>query len=345
MKKTRVGIWSAVLAIVLSTVSACSLVDQPLGPELEVTPPTATSTSAPTPTPAATPTAEATQAPAATPTAEATQAAGLCGQEGRATVLFLGESLPEDLPARGASLIRLFQVDYDTGTVRVLALPPYLNVSTPALAEAGIESSALTFVYWEGLSLGAGSKRARMAHASSVLAQTLADNFGLVADNYFTVDQGTFVDMIDAWGGLEIDLPQDVDGSPSGFGYFNAGQQVMDGQSVLDYVSIYPAAGDASPIEWARLERQRQVIAACKAQLARPLSMARLAVMVPRFYQDIVTDLSLRQVSALACVLQAPDVSVEHLALGPEMVTVGPDETLSPKMDLIAAFLDTSFHP
>jgi hypothetical protein len=339
MKRLRLGIWIIAAAVLLAALSGCSVLDRPLGPQLQVTPPPATPTPAPTATPTPVPPATATPASAAEPA----EAAGLCGQQGRLTVLILGESLPQESIALGASLIRLVHVDYGAGTVRVLALPPYLTVSTPALAGAGIESTLLSRVYWEALPLVEGDERARMAHASAVLAQTLADNFGLVADHYFTVDQGAFVEMIDAWGGLEIDLPADVDGSPSGFGTFEAGPQVMDGQAVLDYVRIYPAVGDASPIEWARLERQRQVVAAARAQLAQPATVARLAVQVPGVYQDVVTDLSLNQVSALACVLQEPGLSIESLALGPDMVTVGPDETLSPNMERIAAFLETSF--
>ena len=342
MKMQRRMVWATAAAIaamlMLGGIAACSLADLPLGPKMQVTPPTATPVQRivpPTPVPTETPAVE----PPEVEDVEPAQAARLCGQQGSVTVLFLGESLPEDQPARGASLIRLFQVDYDAGTVRALALPPYLLVDTPALAPAGVESSVLTLTYWEAMSRGTGSERARMAHASTVLAQTLADQFGLVADNYFTVKQGTFVDMIDAWGGLKIDLPEDVDGSPSGFPTFRAGEQVLGGQAVLDYISIYPAAGDKEPIEWARLERQRQVIAACQAQLVRPQTLA----LVPRFYQDVVTDLSLRQVVALACALQAPGASIEYLSLAPDMVTVGPDNVLTPKMDEIKAFLETSF--
>jgi LCP family protein required for cell wall assembly len=182
-----------------------------------------------------------------------------------------------------------------------------------------------------------------MGQATNVLAQTLAHNFALVPDNYVTLKQGTFVDMIDALGGLSIDLPEDVDGSPSGFGHFQAGQQVMDGQAALDFVRIYPAAGDASPIEWARLERQRQVIYALGAQLTRPQIVVRLPALIRQFYQDVVTDLSLNEAYALTCVLQAPDVSFEDLALSPDMVTVGPDEMLMPKMEHIQDFVETSF--
>jgi anionic cell wall polymer biosynthesis LytR-Cps2A-Psr (LCP) family protein len=341
MKKSRLGRWIAVFAlvatIVLSTVSACTLFDRPLGPPLEVTPPTST------PVPTETPTPEPTFTPEPPPTDE--PPAGLCGQHGSLTVLLLGESLPEDRPVRGASAIRLVKVDYDARTVRVLALPPHLWVPTPALAEEGIDANRLTWVYRDALPLGTGSERARMAYATNVFAQTLADNFGLVPDNYITLAQGTYVDTIDAMGGLSINLPEDVDGSPSGFGYFYAGQQVMDGQSTLDYVRIYPAVGDVSPLEWERTARQRQVLDAIRAQLFRPQTVARLPALTRRFYQDVVTDLSLSQIFTLACVQQTQDVSIEHLALGPEMVTVGggPKEMLHPKMELIMAFLETSF--
>jgi hypothetical protein len=262
---------------------------------------------------------------------------------GSVMVLLLGESLPEDRPLRGASGIRLVKVDYDAGTVRVLALPPYLQVRTPALAAAGIESTVLTQVYWEALTLGTGSERARMGYATNVFAQALADNFGLVPDTYVTVKQGTFVGMVDALGGLEIDLPEDVDGSPSGFPHFRPGPQVLDGQATLDYFSVYPAAGDAQPIEWERLVRQRQVIAALRTQLIRPQTAARLPALIRRFYYDVVTDLGLSQALSLACVLQAQEASIEYLALAPDMVIAEPEKVLTPKMDEIMTFLETSF--
>jgi len=319
---SRRVIYIAAAAIVLVAAAACRAV------------PTATSVSAP-------PTAMPTAMPI--PTAAPAQAGGACGQQGRMMVLLLGESLPEDRPARGASAIRLVRVDYDARTVRVLALPPYLWVSTPALSAAGIDATALTLVYWEALQIGSGSDRARMAYATDVLAQTLADNFGLVPDHTISVKQGAFIDMIDALGGLSIDLPEDVDGSPSRFGYYGVGQQVLDGQAVLDYVSIYPAVGDGSPIEWERLKRQDQVLRALYAQLTRPETLLKLPGLVRQFHQDVVTDLGLNQVLALGCLLNEPDVSIEHLELGSDLVMPVEGNILWPKTDLIVAYLKTVF--
>ncbi|RLC73683.1 MAG: hypothetical protein DRJ03_26625 [Chloroflexi bacterium] len=299
--------------------------------------------SAPPPTPTVPPMATAMPAATPTPTAEPTQAAGTCGQHGSTTVLLLGESLPESHQARGASAIRLIRVDYDAQTVRVLALPPYLWVDTPALSAAQIDATVLTLVYWEALQVGPGSDRAKMAYAANVFAQTLEDNFGLVPDHFISVRQGVFVDTIDALGGLSIDLPEDVDGLPSRSGTYSAGPQVLDGQGVLDYVSIYSAGGDEPPAEWERLERQDQVLRALEAQLARPETLFKLPDLLRQFHQDVVTDMGLSQILVLACILQEPDVSIEYLELDADLVTLGEDNILLPKTDQIIAYLNTAF--
>jgi len=329
-------IHAATAAILLVGGAACRATPTPT----TVSVPTAAPTIAP-PTRAPTPVPTSTLAP--TPTPEPTPAPGACGQQGRTTVLLLGENLPEDRPARGAGAIRLVGVDFDARTVRVLSLPPYLWVDTPALSAVGVEAATLARAYQVALAIGPGSERANMAYASDVLSQTLAHNFGLVPDHTVGIRQGAFVDMIDALGGLSIDLPEDVDGSSSGLGYYAAGEQVLDGQAVLDYVTIYPALGDEPPVEWDRLERQNQVLQALRAQLTRPETLLKLPGLIRQFHQDVVTDLGLEQLLALGCLLGVEDVSVEYLELGSDLVTLGEDKILFPKTDEIVAYLETAF--
>jgi anionic cell wall polymer biosynthesis LytR-Cps2A-Psr (LCP) family protein len=327
---------AATAAAVLITAAACQAT--PTATPVSV-PPMATPTTPPTATPTPTP----TQPPTATPTPEPAQAAGVCGQRGRTTVLLVGENVPGDRPARGAGAIRLIGLDYDAGTVRVLSLPPYLWVETPALSAAGIETTALALAYQEALALGPGSDRARMAYATGVLSRTLAHNFGLAPEHTISIRQGTFVDAVDALGGLSIDLPEDVDGSPSGFGTYRAGQQVLDGRAALDYMSIYPAVGDQPPLEWERLARQQQVLQTLQAQLARPQTLLKLPGLVRQFYQDVVTDLGLAQVLALGCLLGQEDVSIEFVELPADLVTPGEGMILLPRTDEIIAYLETAF--
>jgi anionic cell wall polymer biosynthesis LytR-Cps2A-Psr (LCP) family protein len=316
MKLSRLVIYVAAAVIVVVTAAACRATPTPK--------PTALPTTTPTPT--------------VEPTQEVT---GACGQQGDTTVLLLGESLPADQPARGASAIRLVRVDYDARVVRVLALPPYLWVDTPALSAEQINATALTHVYREALQIGPGSDRVKMAYATRVLSQTLANNFGLAMDNTISIRQGVFTRTIDALGGLSIDLPENVDGSPSRFGYYSAGPQVLDGQAVLDYVSIYPAVGDNEPLtEWERFERQKQVLQALYAQVTSLETLPKLPKLLWQFHQDVVTDLGLTEALSLACMLQEPDLSIEYLELDPALVTPGEGIILLPKTDEIIKDLE-----
>ncbi|MBN1933723.1 MAG: LCP family protein [Anaerolineae bacterium] len=360
MKLSRRAILIVVLVLVLVIGAVWLLLRLPLGPRLKVTPPATTPPATtpvsmlPTATPAATPAATATQTapPAAatstataiapTPTPTPARVGGVCGQQGSMIVLLLGESSPEDRPPRGADAIRLVKVDYDAQTVRVLALPPDLWVSTPQLAPARIEATTLTLAYYQAKQLKAGSERRKMAYAAALFAQTLADNLRLAPDQYISVKQEAFRDMVDALGGLSIDLPRDVNGAPL-FGYFYAGPQVLNGQAVLDYVRIIQAPGDASPSEWDRIDRQKQVLQALYAQLTRPATLAKLPALVHEFYLDVVTDLNVNQFLSLACLLQEPDVSIVYLELGADLVTVGPDRVLVPKTEQVIQFIDTRF--
>jgi anionic cell wall polymer biosynthesis LytR-Cps2A-Psr (LCP) family protein len=321
MKISRLVIYFVAATITIVAVAACRATPTPTLPPPPTTPP-------PTPTPS--------------PTAEPTQTTGICGQQGGITVLLLGESLSEDRSVRGANAIRLVRVDYDTRTVRVLALPPYLWVDTPALSAEQIDATALAYVYQEALQSGPGSDRAKMAHAANVLAQTLTDNFGLVVDHSVSIKQGTFTNTIDTLGGLSIELAEDVNLSLSGSGVYSAGLQTLDGQAVLEYVSGYSTAGIEPLTEWERLDRQNQVLQALFAQVTRPETLLKLPELLQQLYQDVVTDMGLSQFLILTCMMQE-SLSIEYLKLDPALVTPGEDKILLPKTDEIIKYLETEF--
>ena len=187
------------------------------------------------------------------------------------------------------------------------------------------------------------SERAKMAHASDLVARTLADNFQLVAEHTISLRQGTFVETIDAVGGLDITLPEDVDGTGGGFGHYYAGRQVLDGEAVLDYMSIYAADGDTGPAEWGRLARQNQVLGAFLVQLTHPQTLLKVPALLRRFHQDVVTDLKLNDFLDLACMLDAADVAVEHVELDESLLTEIQNQMLVPDVAGITALLEEEF--
>jgi LCP family protein required for cell wall assembly len=357
-------------AVLLIAAAVLVIINLPLAPALDVSSApatrasasapakaaTATPATAPAATPALPPTpttassADPTAAPAGTATSSATPIAStasaqtarsrvICGRRGTLHVLIVGESAPDSASPRGADAIWMVRLDYDAPSMRALALPPDLWVRTPQLAEAEIESTTLMLTYYEALQRAEGSDRARMAAATNVLAKVLADQLGLVADHYISIQPDALPNVIDALGGLSVDLPEEVDGTPDGLGVFQAGSQVLAGEQVLEYVRIYRTAGDSDPTEWERLARQKQILDALQEQLTRPEVIIRLPGLLRHFYADVVTDLTLGDTFTMACLARHDEVSVETLAIGPELVEPVEGQGLVPQMEELSAFL------
>ena len=160
------------------------------------------------------------------------QASEGCGTD-TLDILVLGQDLP-NTPNRGADAIRLVKVDFEKNEIVIVALPPDLQVSTPALADLNINSSTLTKVYLVGKTINNKTEQESMASGTKIIAQTLADNFGYIPSRYITVNESFFADTIDQVGGLKVNLPLDVDGTPENFGKFVAGEQTLTGQQVVN---------------------------------------------------------------------------------------------------------------
>ena len=364
-------------AVLLIAAAVLVVINLPLAPALEVSsaptartpfaaatampatatalPPTATPASAssgpsatgPTATPFGTATIAATAVTstpvASTASSHIARSRVICGRRGTMTVLIVGESAPDSASPRGADAIWLVRFDYDAPSVRALALPSDLWLRTPQLAADEIEATTLMLIYYEALQRAKGSERARMAAATNVLAGSLAEQLGLVADHYVAIQPDALPNVIDALGGLPVDLPEDIDGTPDGLGVFETGPQVLNGEQVLEYVRIFQTAGDPDPTEWERLARQKQILDALQEQLTRPEIIIRLPGLLRRFYADVVTDLTLGDTLTTACLARHDDVTVETLEIGPELVERVQGEGLLPKMEELAAFLAAEF--
>lgn len=278
---------------------------------------------------------------AAVATSAPSLVSGNCGQTGRMSILFLGENLP-NTPWHGADAIRLLRADFDQNTVDVLSLPPELWVDTPILKDFRVRSTTLTMVYFLGKQADNLSDRDKMVQATEFFAQTLNFNFGYVPYHYITVNQTVYRDMIDKLGGLHIDLPKDVDGTPEQFGYFKAGSQVLSGQQVLNYVRIMMPANDADHREARRIERQNQVLLALFAQLASPDSLKLVPGMIQQFQQDVVTDLSANQLTALGCLLSDRTVKVNQVDVPGDLIMLGRNSVLLPLTPNLGQFIKTT---
>ncbi len=238
------------------------------------------------------------------------------------TILAVGADSGPDYLYGLADVIRIVRVDFVTPKVSVLSLPRDLWVEIPEIENPyGITHGKLNQSFFYG-SPGMGYYQGP-GGAPGLLARTLDLNFGLRVDHYGAVDMSTFVEIVDAVGGLEIYLPYDVDGRPidektEDMGYFNAGQQHFTGEEALRFSRIRKKYND-----FTRMDHQNMVICALKEKITSPAVITRIPQMIAAFQDSVLTDLSPEQLTQLACL--APKLSSENL-----LFTGLPEEILSP---------------
>lgn len=264
----------------------------------------------------------------ANPTAPKPQASptlkpeSFCGGPETMTILAVGADSGPDYLYGLADVIRIVRVDFVTPKVSVLSLPRDLWVEIPEIENSyGITHGKLNQAFFYG-SPGMGYYKGA-GGAPGLLARTLDLNFGLRVDHYGAVDMSTFVEIVDAVGGLEIYLPYDVDGRPidektEDMGYFTAGQQHFTGEEALRFSRIRKKYND-----FTRMDHQNMVICALKDKITSPAVITRIPQMIAAFQDSVLTDLSPEQLTQLACL--APKLSRENL-----LFTGLPEEILSP---------------
>lgn len=131
---------------------------------------------------------------------------------------------------------------------------------------------------------------------------SMENTFDMPIDHYARVDFQAFIDLVDALGGITIDVPKRiVDNTYPTADYgtmrieFEAGEQTMDGERALIYARTRHADDD-----YERAARQQQVIQAIMSKLANPLNFYRYPGVAMALFNNFETDMSPPQMLALA---------------------------------------------
>lgn len=335
IKKIAPWVFFLCLAAVLVGSLVLRIMNAPLGPKLDVT------GSAVQPT--------ATQQNTivdASSESKPTEVSGTCGGQGALTLLVLGESSPVDNSMHGADAIRLVQVDFDAKTVKVTAFPPVLWVNTSQIPLLKSNGSTLTAAYYLAKQSVNDSERSKMAYASNVIAQTLTSNFSLSPDNYLTMKELTFKDVIDTMGGLPIYVPETVTNPSNGIVYASAGQQVLTGQQALDYSRFIHGSSPALVGEWNRFDRQNQILVAILQEILNYESVPSYPGLVNDFYQDVVTDLTVNQLLDMTCLMQNIGFNnFQYVEFKRTLVSGEQNNVLIPNTSEITQYYQTYFTP
>jgi LCP family protein required for cell wall assembly len=229
--------------------------------------PSLSQTPAPTLSPGATPTP--TPAPTPSPTPQPEWAA-----DGRLNILMIGSDAGPGRWSMRADAIILASIDIATGRVAAFSVPRYTtNVPLPEPAASAFPCRCLTepinalYVFAnQNPNLFPGDDNRGLVALSGAIEALM----GVHLDGMAMVDLNGFVGLVDAIGGITVDVPAPVYDpeypDPNGVDVvevsFAAGPQRMDGWNALAYARTRHQDGDV-----ARMQRQQHVVKALQHEL------------------------------------------------------------------------------
>ncbi len=270
---------------------------QPLGPSLATPfrlPPTWT------PDPAL-----AAPGPASVPYAlsapeSVTKTIGKCGGASPMYILVIGSDSRGDNYLYGlADVIRLVRVDFVNPKVTVLEFPRDLWVEIPDIADnlSGQDHEKLNQAYLYG-NPGFGYSN-DPAGGPGLLARTLTLNFGTQIDHYAAVNMRTFEKIINAVGGIEVTLPETVDGRTADD--TNRRLLFLEGTHHLNGTEALTLARIRIDGVFSRANNQDLVLCALREKLTRPEVVTNIPSLIQSFKGAVQTSLSPEGLSQLAC--------------------------------------------
>ena len=135
------------------------------------------------------------------------------------------------------------------------------------------------------------------------LMEQVKNVIGFLPDGYALVDLGAFVEAVDLLGGLDFDVPMDMDYDDPDqnlFIHLRAGEQHLTGEQLMWVVRFRSGYANA---DIGRTEVQRAVLKTAMKQWLRPKTLAALPGLWRIYQENLTTDLSVRNIVWIARVL------------------------------------------
>jgi LCP family protein required for cell wall assembly len=232
---------------------------------------------------------------------------------------------------RRSDSIMLMRTDPDRKRIAYLSIPRDLRVTVPGEGERKINSA---------FQIG----------GAALALRTVEQLTGLEVNHLAIVDFDDFKGVIDALGGIEVDVPKpivsnnfdcpfDAQRCQTWEGWrFGKGVQEMDGRRALIYSRIRQNRLDPSDNDLSRNSRQQQVLDGIANKVTSVGTFLRLPFLGDDLVQPLTTDLSAGELLQLGWVRFRADSSrALHCRLGGEPTTIGGESVILGGEDNVAA--------
>ena len=245
----------------------------------------------------------------------------VCDETATWNILVLGSDADERRFEAGADLTRVLRVDFPNKKVTIYTFTRDLWVDSTGLGltNPSIDATQLGMVFYEARSRSAQTgQRASMIDGASAMGKMLFKNFTLSNDHYVAMDLSQLPAVVDAIGGVSINVPARITDPIKGI-TIEPGQQVLNGNQVVAYARADPDS------DFARISRNNLLVDALRQKLIDPTVWAKIPELFTKFSAVIATDISPEQVNHLACLMkEVPSTSIVQTQIKPEWTTPGP---------------------
>lgn len=279
--------------------------------------------------------------------------------DGRYNILLLGgDAGPDRLGLRPDS-ISVASIDAETGAATIFGIPrnmervPFADGSPlwgpfPTGYDCGDEC-LVSYLYTYGdehPELYPDAEAAGSSPGVEAMRDAAEGVLGIEIPYYVLIDMQGFADLIDALGGIDIDVAERLpigsntydDGSPAPpIGYIEAGPQHMDGQTALWYARSRYGTND-----YARMERQREVQEAVLRQFEPSNVLLRFQGVAAAGGRVVTTDIPQSMLGYFVeLAAQTRELPVQKIDFAPPLI----EEESDPDFDLIRRTVDEALAP
>ena len=155
---------------------------------------------------------------------------------------------------------------------------------------------------------GYGYNKINAAHAfggAALTVQTVSEFAGVPISHYAEIDFDGFKAVVDALGGIEVNVPLEINDADAG-GYVPAGQQTLTGEQALILCRSRHTYDEIGPGDFYRAANQRMVIGAIASKVlaSDPVTMASSITSMADY---ITTDMSLEEIISVATAIRGID--------------------------------------
>lgn len=233
------------------------------------------------------------------------------------TFLVLGvDERPGD-DERNADAIILARLDLTTKTLNAVSIPRDLEVEIPGHGPGKINGA---------YNLGLAGDLDNRVGGVTLMRDTIEMNFDVAIDEYILVNFDGFTSVVDALGGIDIDVPEaiyDPEYPTEDYGVttfeVDAGPQRMDGDTALKYARTRSQDSDD-----ARRERQMLVIMAIFDQAKDIGNLPRIVDIIGAVGGSVQTGVDFTgQVSLARAALEMSEDDIQMWKVAPPLVQPG----------------------